>query len=133
MRNNSSLRTPLKRARGLGAAHSGTHHFWVQRVTAVAIIPLAVWFVVTLISKLLGAPRAAVSDWLQQPLVALALASLLVAMFAHARLGLQVIIEDYVANEGKKIALLLLTNALIIGCGAASLMAIFHLHFFGIK
>ena len=133
MRNSSHLRTPLKRARGLGASHSGTHHFWIQRVSAVAMIPLAMWFVVTLISKLIGADRAVVSDWVQQPLVALALASLLVAMFVHARLGIQVIIEDYVQHEGKKIALLLLTNALIIGCGAASLMAIFHLHFFGIK
>lgn len=128
----SRLRTPLKRARGLGPAHSGTHHFWVLRVSAVALIPLSIWFLAEVLSSLLGADRAGVSAWLQHPLTALALALFIVATLVHARLGVHEIIADYIPHAGKKIALVLLTNAVIYGFGAASLVAIAKLHFFGI-
>lgn len=132
MRNSSPLNTPIKRARGLGSAHSGTHHFWVQRVSALALIPLSIWFIGQIIGNLLDADRAGVATWLHNPLTALALAALIVALFMHARLGVQTIIEDYIHCEGKKIAALLLLNTGIFGCGAASLMAVARLHFFGI-
>ena len=127
----AELRTPIKRARGLGSANEGTGHFWVQRVTAIALIPLTVWFMVELVSRLIGADRAGVALWLSHPLVALAMAALVVAMFWHAKLGIQVIIEDYVHHEGKKLATLLTCSALIYGFGAASLAAIARLHFIG--
>lgn len=129
---NSSLRTPIKRVRGLGSAHEGTHHFWLQRVSAVALVPLSVWFMVQLSTKLIGANRAMVAEWLGNPLVALALAALVVALFTHARLGIQTVVEDYIKREGRKIVMLLVLNTLILGFGAASLMAIARLHFFGI-
>jgi succinate dehydrogenase / fumarate reductase membrane anchor subunit len=132
MRQSSPLRTPIKRARGLGSAKSGTHHFWVQRMSAVALIPLSIWFMVTLVGQLLGESREDIALWHHHPLNALALAALIVALFVHARLGIQTIIEDYVQHEGKKIVLLLVLNALILGFGAASLLAIARLHFFGI-
>jgi succinate dehydrogenase / fumarate reductase, membrane anchor subunit len=132
MDNSSPLRTPIKRARRLGASGEGTHHFWLQRVTAVALIPLSVWFIVALVSNLIGGDAASVAQWLKSPVTALTLGALLVALFMHARLGVQTIIEDYVKCEIRKIALLLLLNALILGFGAASLMAVVRLHFFGI-
>ncbi len=132
MEKSSSLRTPIKRARGLGASHSGTHHFWVQRVSAVALIPLSMWFMVEILTTLIGADRAGVAAWIANPITALVLAALIVAMFIHARIGIHEIIADYVPHEGKKITLVLLTNALIYGFGAVSLMAIARLHFYGI-
>ena len=132
MEKSSPLRTPIKRARGLGSAHSGTHHFWLQRISAVALIPLAIWFITSFVITLIGADRAGMAQWLGSPVHALVLGVLIVALFVHARLGIQEIITDYVPHEGKKIALMLLLNVLIYGFGAASLMAIFKLHFFGI-
>jgi succinate dehydrogenase / fumarate reductase membrane anchor subunit len=128
----SSLRTPIKTARGLGSSHSGTHHFWVQRVSAVALIPLSIWFMVEILTKLLGADRAMVGLWLSNPLIALGMGALVVALFVHARLGIQTVIEDYIHGEAKKITALLLLNLFIFGFGALSIMAIFRLHFSGI-
>ena len=130
MHSKHSLSTPLKRARGLGSAHSGTHHFWVQRLSALALIPLTVWFLIALVTRILGQDASSVQQWVHAPLVALALAALIIALFWHAKLGLQVIVEDYVHCEGKKIATLLVINLLVYGLGAAALLAIAHLHFF---
>lgn len=132
MDRSASLRTPLKRARGLGSGHAGTHHFWLQRASAVALVPLSLWFVAALFTRLIGGDRAAVAEWLKDPLTALALTALVVALFLHARMGVQVIIEDYVKTDNRKIILLLLLSALTIIFGAMSLMAIAKLHFFGI-
>lgn len=132
MRIRSSLRSPIKRARGLGASGDGTHHFWVQRATAIALIPLTVWFMIEIMTTLLGAERSGAADWLKNPLTALAVAAFVVAAFTHARLGVQTIIEDYVNYEGKKIVTLLILNLAIFGFGAAALMAVARLHFVGI-
>lgn len=129
MANKPTIVTTLKRARGLGSAHDGTHHFWVQRVTAIALIPLTIWFLTELLTQLVGGSASAISAWLHNPLTALALGALIIALFWHAKLGLQIIIEDYVHSEGKKIATLLITSALLYGFGAATLLAIAHLHF----
>lgn len=129
MQRSSSLQTPIKRVRGLGAAHSGTHHFLLQRVSALALIPLALWFMTEILTNLLQADRAAVVIWLSDPITALLMGALVMALFIHARLGVQTIIEDYIPHEGKKIALLLLLNAMIYGFGAAALLAIFKMHF----
>ncbi len=132
MRLRPTLRTPIKRARGLGASGDGTHHFWVQRATALALIPLTVWFMIEIMTTLVGAERMDAAVWLKNPLTALAVCAFIVAAFTHARLGVQTIIEDYVNYEGKKIVTLLILNLAIFGFGAAALMAIARLHFIGI-
>jgi succinate dehydrogenase / fumarate reductase membrane anchor subunit len=132
MDNASPLRTPIKRARGLGSSHSGTHHFWVQRLSALALVPLSIWFMVALMTQLIGADRAGVATWLQGPVTALLLASLIVALFMHARLGVQTIIEDYIHSAAKKLVALLALNVFVYGLAGASLLAIARLHFFGI-
>lgn len=123
-----STRTPIGRIRGLGSAKAGTHHWWVQRVTAVALIPLTLWFVVTLIT-LAGADHAAATAWLASPVTAVLMLLLIIAIFHHMQLGLQVIIEDYVHSEGCKIALIvtekLLCFALAVAAGFAVLKVAF--------
>jgi succinate dehydrogenase / fumarate reductase, membrane anchor subunit len=101
-----SMRTPLGRVRGLGAARSGTSHFWRQRLTAVANVPLVIAFVVILIS-LIGRNHAAVVQIIGSPPVAIVMLLFILSITYHMRLGMQVIIEDYVHHEGHRIALLI--------------------------
>lgn len=112
-----SLRSPLGRVRGLGSAKEGVDHFWAQRMTALALIPLAVWFVISLFS-VLGADHGAVQAWVNSPVVAGLLILLIAATFYHAFLGLQVVIEDYIHGEGVKLATLVAVK------GASWLLAI---------
>jgi len=117
------FRTPLKRALGLGSGKAGTEHFWKQRITAVILAPLAVWFVVTLIS-LVGVDLQTARGIIATPWNAILFAVFLVTMFWHARLGLQMVIEDYIHSRGMEIALHFVTNFLC-GLGAvASLYAV---------
>ncbi len=125
-----SLRADLGRARGLGSAKEGVAHWWAQRVTAVALIPLLLWFVASMVS-LVGASHAAVVDWIASPVPAVLLVLLLVAAFHHAQLGLQVVIEDYVHREGTKIALILLVKAAAIVLGLAALFAVLRIYSWG--
>lgn len=104
-----SYRSPLGHARGLGSAKTGTHHFWVQRVTAIALIPLTLWFVFSL-ARLPAADFDAVSWWVAAPSVAVALVLFIACALYHSMLGVQVVIEDYIASEGCKIAALLLSK-----------------------
>ncbi|MDH5829985.1 succinate dehydrogenase, hydrophobic membrane anchor protein [Luteimonas sp. M1R5S18] len=116
-------RTPIARARGLGSGKTGTGHFWWQRVTAVALVPLVAWFIGTVLS-LVGADLATVYATLSRPWTAILFAVFAIAMFWHAKLGLQVIIEDYVHERALEIALqLLVTFACAVGA-LASLYAI---------
>ena len=101
----SDMRTPLGKVRGLGSAREGTGHFWHQRLTAIANIPLILFFVGFLIS-LNGASYAEVRDSTGQPAGGLVMILVLVSGLYHMRLGMQVIIEDYVHGEGSKLALL---------------------------
>jgi len=110
-----SLRSPLARARGLGAAHNGTHHWWSQRLTAIALLPLLLWFAVSMTS-LATAGYAAVTMWLRAPVNAILMLALIAALFHHMQLGLQVVVEDYVHGHARKFILLL-----IIKYGAALL------------
>jgi len=102
-----NLRNPLATARGLGSAKSGTGHWWAQRVTAVALIPLSLWFAVAML-HLVRADYVVVLDWLHAPWTAVLLSLFLFTLFYHAYLGLQVVIEDYVHTEWLKIGVLLL-------------------------
>ncbi len=94
-----SLRTPLGRVRGLGSAREGVAHWWGQRLTAIALVPLAIWFVVS-IAALAGADHGAVVAWLRAPVSAILMVLLVAVAFHHLQLGLQVVLEDYVQTEG---------------------------------
>src|SRR5262249_16806143 len=117
------LRSDLARARGLGSAKEGVQHWWAQRLTALALVPLGLWFVASLIAHL-GLDRAAAAAWLRQPGVVGLAALLIVAMFHHAQLGLQVVIEDYVGHEAVKLAAIILVKAVAILLATASLVAL---------
>lgn len=117
-----SYRSPLGRARGYGSAKDGTHHFWVQRVSALALIPLTLWLVFSL-AKLPG-DYAAVRWWLQAPSVAVAMVLFVVTALYHSLLGVQVVIEDYVAAEGSKLALLILSKFVHITAAVAGVFAV---------
>jgi succinate dehydrogenase / fumarate reductase, membrane anchor subunit len=125
-----SLRSDLGRVRGLGSAKDGTHHWWGQRVTAIALVPLTIWFVASIVG-LAGAPLTALKAWVASPVVAVLLLALIVAVFQHARLGLQVVIEDYVHDEAFKIASLLAMNAAALLLGGIAALSILKLAFGG--
>ena len=117
------LRTPLARIEGLGAAHSGTQHFWRQRITAVALVPLAVWFVASALAYV-GADQGAVAAFFALPVNAVLMFLFIVAAITHMSLGLQVIIEDYFHQEGLKISMLVLTKGASWVVGAAAAFAL---------
>lgn len=97
-----SLRSPLGKVRGLGSANEGVEHWWMQRVSAVALIPLMLWFVFSLASCVSG-DYESVRAWVATPLVSVMLILMLGAMFYHTALGLQVVLEDYIHSEGLKV------------------------------
>ncbi len=117
-------RTPLSRVRGLGSAKSGTAHWWMQRVTAVVLIPLSFWLVYFL-GLSVTAPYQQTVDWLASPVNAVCIAAWIVAVFYHAALGLQVVIEDYVAAEGPKIISIWVVNLAFLFLAIAALLAVF--------
>ena len=99
------MRSQLGRARGLGSAKSGLHHWIGQRLTAVALVPLTLWFVFSVFS-LEGANHAAMLNWMHSPLHLVLLLALIVATFHHMQLGLQTVIEDYIHGDSCRIAVL---------------------------
>jgi len=118
-----SLRTPLGKVLGRGSAGDGVGHWWEQRVTAIALIPLTAWFAFGLLRRHAGKFQD-MHDWLSQPWTAL-LASLLVVTLAwHSKLGVQVVIEDYVHSHGAKTALLVLSTFLHFAAAFAGIFAI---------
>jgi succinate dehydrogenase / fumarate reductase, membrane anchor subunit len=121
-------RTPLARVRGLGAAKSGTGDFWHQRLTAVANVPLTIAFVLIVIS-LLGRNHAAAQQILGTPLVAIVILLFIGSVTYHMRIGMQVIIEDYVHEETAKLVLIMLNIFFAIAIALASAYAIFKLSF----
>jgi len=114
-------RTPLARARGLGSARDGLHHWWIQRLTAIALIPLVVWFAISLV-MLSGADFNTVRAWIGSPLVMVLLILTIGVGLHHGQLGLQVVIEDYIHNEGRKLALILLVRFAAVLSGVAAIV-----------
>ena len=123
-------RTPLARARGLGSAKEGVHHWWVQRLTAIALIPLVVWFAVSLV-MLSGADYPVVRAWIGAPLVMVLLILTIGIGLHHGQLGMQVVIEDYVHNDGVKLAFIILMRFIAVLFGLAAIVAILRIGFGG--
>lgn len=123
-----SMRSHIGRVRGLGSAKTGTEHWWMQRVTAIGLIPLTFWFVALVIS-LAGADFETAYLRVASPAGAVPMILLLVAGLWHGKLGLQVVIEDYIHAEGVKIALLMLLTLATVALGAAGVFAICKISF----
>ena len=125
-----SQKTPLGRARGLGSAHSGAKHFWRQRLTAIALVPLVIWFVTSLVARSTGTYEEA-RAFFSQPLAAALMLMLIGAGFVHLKLGVQVIIEDYIHGESTKLALLILNTLYCAAVGLLAALAVLQLFFAG--
>jgi len=119
--NPAVMRTPLGRVRGLGSAKSGTHHWWMQRVTSIALLPLTLWFVVSMLS-LAGASYAQTRAFLAWPVNAVLMLALIGLTFHHIAAGLQVVVEDYVRKDMQRIAALLVIKG---GCWLMALVSAF--------
>lgn len=128
--NPKSIRTPMARVRGLGSAKSGTGHFWMQRLTGVANAILTLAFVV-IVLMLAKADYAGAMKIVGHPVAAILLLLFVGSAAIHMRLGMQVIIEDYVHAEGAKIALLMLNTFFAVAVGLASAYAILRIGFAG--
>ncbi len=119
-----SIQTPLGRVQGLGSAKSGTEHFWHQRLTAAALVPLTLWFV-WIVARYTGAPHADVVAAIGHPINAALMLLFVVAGLYHMALGLRVVVEDYITVKGTKFALLFLVNfaafAIAMVCAVAVL------------
>ncbi|MBS7697236.1 MULTISPECIES: succinate dehydrogenase, hydrophobic membrane anchor protein [unclassified Chelatococcus] len=123
-----SIRTPAGRVRGLGSAKSGTEHFWLQRLTAVANVPLAIAFIIIVVSvagRDFEAARLAIS----QPLIAILLLLFILSGVIHMRIGMQVIIEDYVHSEGAKVVAVIANTFFAVVIGAAATFAVLKIAF----
>ena len=117
------MATPLKKVRGLGAAHRGTDTFWRQRVTALANIPLTIFLILAIVSHI-GSSYDDVRTYLAHPIVALAMLALILSAAIHLRIGLKEIIEDYVHAEGLKALAIVFATFFAYGVGLAALFAI---------
>jgi succinate dehydrogenase / fumarate reductase, membrane anchor subunit len=124
------MRSPLGRARGLGSAREGVEHWWMQRVTAAALIPLTLWFVVSLIA-LTGSDYNAFIAWLKAPFVAILMVLVLVALFHHMALGLQVVVEDYVHSDRAKIPTVVAIHLACFALAVAGISATVRIAFDG--
>jgi succinate dehydrogenase / fumarate reductase membrane anchor subunit len=121
-------RSQLSRAQGLGSAKSGLHHWWAQRVTAIALLPLSLYFVLSVL-MLAGASRADMAAFMAEPWNTVLYLCLIAALFYHLSLGLQVVIEDYVHSESTRMASLLLVKGAIVFCALASAVSVLKLAF----
>ena len=123
-----SIRTPLGRVRHLGSAHNGTGHFWHQRLTAVANIPLTIAAIIIIIT-LLGRNQAAAAQILGSPLVAMIMLLFVISVTVHMRIGMQVIIEDYVHDESAKLTLIMANTFFAVAVALACAFGILKLAF----
>lgn len=122
------IRSPLARARNHGAAKTGTHHWWMQRVTAIALIPLTLWMLSCLECLITGHYTQFI-EWLKSPFVAIALSLFIITSFYHAALGLQVIIEDYIHKKSAKITCLLFSQFTLFILGVICIFSILKINF----
>lgn len=120
------MRSPLGRARGLGSAKDGVAHWWAQRVTGVALVPLSLWFVYTAVS-LVGADLDAFRAWSDEIGNRLLMILFSIALFHHAQLGVQVVIEDYVHNEAVKISSVVAVKLIAVALAVSCILAVLYL------
>lgn len=125
-----SFRTPLARARGLGSAKEGTGHWLMQRITAVALVPLCLWFVVSVL-MLMHADYVSVVNWMHTPWVAVLLVLLVATVYWHACLGLQVVVEDYVHDEWLKLGVIVLIRFVSVILAVAGIFVVLRVAFGG--
>ena len=118
-----SLQSPIARVRGLGSAKEGLHHWWVQRLTAVALVPLSLWFIYSLVS-VTGADYQTVRAWMGDTLNAALMLMFILSLYYHAALGVQVVIEDYIDSEWQKIVCLILVKFLAWLAGLSAAIAV---------
>lgn len=123
-----SMRSALGRVRGLGSAKSGTAHWWSQRLSAIALVPLTLWFIGSLV-VLAGADHGEISAWVSSPIVASLLVLLVATTFYHSYLGLQVVIEDYVHSEPLKLATLIVVQGASFVLALIGIVSVFMLLF----
>ncbi len=118
-----SLRSPLGRARGLGSAKEGLHHWWMQRLTSIALIPLTVWFVASLVG-LAGTGYEDFVLWLASPINATIMILFLGVTFHHAQSGMQVVLEDYVSSHGTRIFSIIAVKFICYALAALSIVSV---------
>ncbi|MFV2030920.1 MAG: succinate dehydrogenase, hydrophobic membrane anchor protein [Gammaproteobacteria bacterium] len=122
-----NLRTPLSRVKGLGSARDGTTHFWRQRLSALILIPLVLWFGFSLAS--MPVDHATLVAWVQKPAVAIGLILLILSTFYHAQLGLQVVIEDYVSSHSTRTASIIAVDFLCLVFAIIGVVAVLKISF----
>lgn len=127
---NGDMRSDLGRVRGLGSAKEGVHHWWVQRITAIALIPLSLWFVAGLVF-LTDVDHATAIQWLGSPVTLGLMSVFLVVLIYHAVLGLQVVIEDYIHAKPAKLILLLIVQFAGIALAVAGIVAMLVIMLYG--
>jgi succinate dehydrogenase / fumarate reductase membrane anchor subunit len=123
----TDFRTPLAKVKGLGSAKEGTTHFWRQRLTALLLIPLVLWIGFSLAA--LPVDHATLVGWIQQSWVSVALVLLIIVVFYHAQLGLQVVIEDYVSSHARRTVILLLSNLACLLLGTIGVISVLKISF----
>jgi succinate dehydrogenase / fumarate reductase membrane anchor subunit len=120
------MRSPLGRARGLGSAKAGAVHWWMQRITSLALIPLTLWFLCAMV-RMIGATREDVVSWMAGPLPIVLMIALVIATFHHLQAGLQVVIEDYVHHDWLRIGSVLLAKGLSVLLALACIVSVLRL------
>lgn len=116
------MRSPLGRARGLGPARAGAGHWWMQRITSIALVPLTLWFLCAMV-RMIGASRDDVVSWIAGPLPIVLMIALIIATFHHMQAGLQVVIEDYVDNDWLRLGSILLVKGISVLLALAGIVA----------
>lgn len=117
------MKSPLARAKGLGSAHEGADHWLAQRITAIANIPLVLWLAYSIV-QLKGVSHAEFTSWLAEPVNAILMILFIISVFYHAKLGAQVVTEDYIHHEGFKLVKLIGQKLLLFGLGIACIFSI---------
>ena len=123
------MRSHLGRVRGLGSSNNGVQHWWMQRLSGIALVPLSLWFVFSVIGLLINADLATVTNWVGQHYNPVLLILFVICMFHHAQLGLQVVIEDYTRSEFTKVTLLVTVKLAALLLSACSIFAVIRLTF----
>ena len=124
----SGMTSPLRRAKGLGSAKEGTDHWFMQRVTAIANLPLMLWLVYSAVQNA-GATHAEFTSWLAHPINAILMILVIISVFYHAKLGSQVVTEDYIHSEGLKMVKLIGQKLFFFGMAIAAIFSVLKIAF----